>query len=339
MAVVVRAGGLAGYAQTLRAMGADPIPLLKQAGLSEAALRDPNKYIPYTALIEAIELPATQLGILDFGMRYAAAQDIDFLGALAVAMRNADTLFAAISVVADQINYHTTGGRIRLEEMEDTGEVFVGFEMLIRPISTNFQLSERVMSYITSISGPFTAEKLKPRAIYIKHKRLSPMDVYEHRLGIAPVFNAPFNGMVVDREQMYLKRPGVAADAQKAITEFINAQMPRKNIGIGEQAHIALKRLMRFRPVSADDLAAALGLHVRTLQRRLKDEGKTFNSVKDDVRRELAEAYLAQEALSLSNVSYLLGYADQAVLTRKCHDWFAATPQAVREQLRGGKNL
>lgn len=336
MAVVVRAGGLAGYAQTLRAMGADPVPLLEKAGLSEAALRDPNKYIPYAALVEALELPATQLGILDFGMRYAAAQDIDFLGALAVAMRNADTLYGALRVVADQINYHTTGGRIRVEDMEDTGETFIGFDILIQPISTSYQLTERVMSYISSISEPFLETEFRPRAVYVNHARLSPLAVYEERFGMAPVFNAPFNGIVMDSAQMHRKRPGVAVGVQHAITEFINAQMPKKDLALSEQAHIALKRLMRFRPVSAEDLAAALGLHVRTLQRRLKNEGKTFNAVKDEVRRELAEAYLAQDALSLSHVSYLLGYADQPVLTRKCHDWFAATPQAVREQLRGG---
>ena len=47
----------------------------------------------------------------------------------------------------------------------------------------------------------------------------------------------------------------------------------------------------------------------RTLQRRLKDEGTTFKTILGEVRRELAEKYISDDSLSLSEISFLLGFS------------------------------
>ena len=71
----------------------------------------------------------------------------------------------------------------------------------------------------------------------------------------------------------------------------------------------------------------------RTLQRRLQEEGTSFQTLLDDTRRELAEQYLAQPGMSLLEIAYLLGFADPSNFFRAFRRWFDATPGEYRARL------
>lgn len=94
-----------------------------------------------------------------------------------------------------------------------------------------------------------------------------------------------------------------------------------------------IARMMRDGACTSTDLAAALAMHERTLQRRLKAEGTSFEVIRDDVRRELAQAYLAQRNIPLAHVAEMLGYAEASAFTRACQRWFGQAPRDVRKTL------
>jgi AraC-like DNA-binding protein len=77
-------------------------------------------------------------------------------------------------------------------------------------------------------------------------------------------------------------------------------------------------------------------MHPRTLQRRLKEEGTTFEAIKDDARRDLAQRNLSQPDVPLTQVTALLYYSEQAALGRSCRRWFNSTPRGVRTRLSSG---
>ncbi|MGH8461856.1 MAG: helix-turn-helix domain-containing protein [Stenotrophobium sp.] len=82
------------------------------------------------------------------------------------------------------------------------------------------------------------------------------------------------------------------------------------------------------------NLADALHLHPRTLQRRLVDEDTNLEALKDEARREVASHYLENSVLPLSQVAALLGYCEQSALTRSCQRWFRQAPLVLRRSPR-----
>lgn len=82
-----------------------------------------------------------------------------------------------------------------------------------------------------------------------------------------------------------------------------------------------------------DDIAQALGITARTLQRKLAEAGTTYQRVLDTVRRELAEQLLSDALLTLTDVAFLLGYHEQSSFNRACREWFNTTPARQRERL------
>lgn len=99
---------------------------------------------------------------------------------------------------------------------------------------------------------------------------------------------------------------------------------------------VIIRRLPDGEP-RRDQVASALRMSERTLQRRLEEEATSFVELLDDTRRELAEQYLGRLNLSLGQAAYLLGFADQSSFFRACRRWFAASPGRYRSQLHKGR--
>lgn len=84
---------------------------------------------------------------------------------------------------------------------------------------------------------------------------------------------------------------------------------------------------------SMGDVAATLAVSTRTLQRRLKDEGTSFQQVLADLRSELAHSYLRHSRLSSAEISFLLGYDDPNSFIRAFHAWTGMSPEVARARL------
>jgi AraC-like DNA-binding protein len=77
-------------------------------------------------------------------------------------------------------------------------------------------------------------------------------------------------------------------------------------------------------------MAQALRVSERTLKRRLQQEGRTFQSLLDGVRRQDSERLLANPTLAIKQVAEALGYTDPANFARAFAKWTGMSPRAWR---------
>ena len=99
---------------------------------------------------------------------------------------------------------------------------------------------------------------------------------------------------------------------------------------ITARARQALMQLISNGNPSRDRVAATLCMSERTLQRRLTDEGTRFGELVDDTRRELAQHYLEDSALTPTQMSFALGFSDPSNFYRACKRWFGRIPDSLR---------
>jgi len=78
-------------------------------------------------------------------------------------------------------------------------------------------------------------------------------------------------------------------------------------------------------------VARAMCLSERTLQRRLAQEGVKFSTLLDEVRLQLASRYLEAGRASLTEIAYLLGFADPNSFFRSFKRWTGVTPDNYRQ--------
>ena len=91
--------------------------------------------------------------------------------------------------------------------------------------------------------------------------------------------------------------------------------------------------LLERLPTGAGSMGAVahdLAMSTRTLQRRLRDEGTTFQRVLDDTRESLALHYLAESDMPAGEIAFLLGYEDTRSFYRAFRVWTGKTPELAR---------
>jgi AraC-like DNA-binding protein len=158
------------------------------------------------------------------------------------------------------------------------------------------------------------------------------------QLNIDAVFDAVFAGGRFPSLIMDLP----VASAEQALlpdmTRMLDQRLAARQREISEPPIVqavyeCISRQLKHDRTQAADVAKALGFSVRTLQRRLADADVKFSDVLDNVRREHLQGYLRENALSLTEIAFLLGYSDQSSFNRAFRDWFGTSPSAYRRQL------
>ena len=113
----------------------------------------------------------------------------------------------------------------------------------------------------------------------------------------------------------------------------LDSRSPAAATAVSTQVRAFILSLLVEGDCTHKRVASALGLHPRTLQRRLRQEGESFQSIKDSVRREVALRYLQQPNASLVRLTEILGYSETSVLSRSCNRWFATSPRRLRSMI------
>lgn len=100
-------------------------------------------------------------------------------------------------------------------------------------------------------------------------------------------------------------------------------------------AEIAVRQALLARPGEFPNLAQiAAGQNVspRTLIRRLKQGHTSYNAILEDIRKKLAADYLLRSDMSVTRISYRLGYRDPSNFGRAFRGWFGISPGHYRTE-------
>lgn len=81
------------------------------------------------------------------------------------------------------------------------------------------------------------------------------------------------------------------------------------------------------------EIAGAIGMAERTLIRRLRTEGTTYQRLADQVLKTQALELLANPHLNIAQISELLGLSDASGIYRRFQRWFGKTPDRMRSEM------
>jgi len=165
---------------------------------------------------------------------------------------------------------------------------------------------------------------LGPRAPY--------EDYFGYRLQEGPVPSVSFSAEDA-------RRPFLTAN--HGMWSFFEPALRKRLHDLDRQATMTERvRSVLLEALPAGDLAMdavcrKLGISTRTLQRRLRDEGGSFQKTLDQVRSSLAQHYLEHSAMTNAEISFLLGFEDPNSFVRAFQRWTGTTPQTVRAARSG----
>jgi AraC-like DNA-binding protein len=327
---MVRIEALGFFEEAVLDCGGNPEELLRTFGLTSAILHQRNSMVPYRQMMALFNHAARTLKCPDFGLNLAKRQRaIGVLGPLDIAMRNSETLEDAFRYCAEHVHAYCTGTRFALSNDPDEGRWILRFEILLDRTPKQSQTVEHALLVTHYNILAMSEARARTREIWFTHEPVSPLATYRQYFGAPVYFAQPYNAIVLDAADKAIPIVGRSEQLYELATNFIDAQFPSPESLISTKVRslLSVDFAMNYR-----DAAAALGMHPRTLQRRLREEGARLDTIKDEVRREAAFRYLRQTRTPLIKIATMLGYSELSAFSRSCQRWFHRSPLQLRQR-------
>ena len=181
-----------------------------------------------------------------------------------------------------------------------------------------------------------TNRDLRPLALELRFPPPKDPQPYQDAFKCPLCFNAPTNALLFARADIVLPLPTAHPLLAEVHERLASEHLQRlDHAQTSSRARAAIIRCLPGGEPRRTDIANALEMSERTLQRRLEAEGTSFQRLLDDTRRELAQQYLGQTDLSLADACYLLGFRDLSSFFRTSKRWFGTSPRQYRLRLMG----
>lgn len=331
---LIRASSLCGYVPLATSLDLVAARELQRFGLSEEVLENPDSLIPYRSMIELLAHSAHAASCPDFGLRLSALQSMGILGPLAVAIEHAATLHDALTVATRYLFVHTPAARLEIQPVKERADQLdLCYIIDIPALPGSSQAMELALGVIQGCLRMLGQGRVPLLAVSFPHARLGAAAVYEQVFGAPCHFEQPYGAVRLNASDMTQPLPRSNDMLRRLAQAYLESQYTAPEQAFGDRVRLLVRQFLANGQASHAHIAELLAVHPRTMQRRLSDEGTSFEQIKDEVRRQQFQQLIAQSGSpSISVMAGLLDYAEPSALTRSARRWFGKTPSQLRLQ-------
>ena len=322
---------------SLRERGRDANGIVTRAGLSADAVDDPAARLDARAQIRVLELAAEELGDELFGFHLARSFDLRELGLVYYVIASSERLTDALLNVERYSRIVNEGVRLRCNLTD-------GASVALEYVDAERELDRHHIEFwlvtLVRIFRQVTDTRLAPRRLKVRHARPRPLAELKSFFGADVEFDSDVDEIVlsmsvaslpVARRDAYLNR------LLRRYAEDALASRTASRASTRSSVERVLAELLPHGRASLSEVGRRLGTSSRTLSRRLREEGAAFADILDNLRAALAERYLDDRNLPVSEIAWLLGYQEVSSFTHAFRRWTGVTPTRFRASRRAGK--
>jgi AraC-like DNA-binding protein len=324
---VVRSAAISGF----RVEAGDAADLLlRKAGIDPALLDSEDHQIEIEQLQRLLAEAAEHLQRPDFGMRVAQHQGIEMLGLLGKVVSHATTLEEAFGIAQRYMSLHSSAEHWQLQSF--AGQVHIIRTEHSEPNSHARQYHEMAVAAFLRVARLLLGQPQRPLRVTFTHSRIGPLRQYLNHFGCEVLFEQEHDSLVFPQSMFRT----VFGTARAANGEEREQHLANARERLQSSLELQIRNLITEQPglqhISIDAIAATLGLHPRSLQRRLRDQHIRFRDLVQDVRIRMARWHLQASRCDVTSLSDRLSYSDLSSFSRAFKRHTGMSPVKWRQQ-------
>lgn len=314
-------------AQAIESAGVDAHAVFAEAGLDLDEAKDPDTRFPVERMTCAWELAVARCEDPCLPLRLTQYFKPQNISAIGIAMSLSTTLMDALHRCVQYARIATEGAVLSLHEQGETVVLRVDVPIALRPIASGYSI-EAFMASLIELFRQMAGPGFAPLNVEFAFPRRQGCLEFERYFGCPVHFTATATQLTFGRAQLQVTRTLAIDSLARVLDAWMAEYLVQLDLqSLSGQLRIFLIEQMAHGDISLADASRHLCISERSLQRKLAEEAQTFAHIKDDCRRHLAEKLVHEHRLSLAEIAFVLGFADQSAFTRCFKRWTGTSPR------------
>lgn len=324
-----RAGVLAELPGLVRDLGGDRAAVFEGSDIDPDELSTETR-LSFRALVSILDRAALATGNPHFGLLLGQRFTLQHHGIIGALMACAPTLHQALlDFVAWQPGY-SSGAIVYLNRMDE--DLAFGYGALDQVSSGTTQLYDAVVAVGSGMVQQLTGGRVAPVEAHFSRSQPANAASYSRLLKIPVRFNQPQTCLILEGASTGTRLPSADAELHRQTLEAIERVIRPRFGATAQRVRHTLRPMLSAGDISMETAASRLGLHQRTLRRRLSEEGVTFEDIRDEMRFTIARELLEMTDLRIGDISQALALASPGVFAETFCRWSGMTPTRWRQQ-------
>lgn len=314
--------------------GADTAALIQASGQSAAMLASADCTVAREAYSKVVELAVDMTGDQCLGLHLGEGLGLSAAGLIGQITQTSSTVREALEYCCEFANLGCSELPMQLSRSGTYYKISLKRNSLWEqqsPIACR-HTAEGVLAFTLRECEALTRSAHSPVAVHLPWENAAYEQEYQRVFGAPVRFQQGEFAILLHPNQV--EAPIMTADYQLLRLLVAHAQEKsaqwQQQHGFSSIVRQSMIQLVRPEFPTIEQVAQHLNLSLRTLQRRLSAEGLTYKQLLEEVRKDFALSYLRKPELSVSEVAYLLGYADTSAFSRAFKRWLHISPQQWR---------
>ncbi|MFC3681510.1 AraC family transcriptional regulator [Bacterioplanoides pacificum] len=314
--------------------GIDVATLLAAAGLDKETLEQPYARVSLEKTLKIWRTAEALCQSPDFGLLMGEQVKPSHFQLFSVSLMHSETLAGAFEKSIRYTRLVSDGGDYFLQQQGAEAA------LVYRPAGDNFSRHQidAVLVLLRSFANWLVCKTLPLIRLEVTHCEPQDLSNYQRIFNAPVIFSAPRNALVfapqVLTEPLALSDNNLAAMHEQMLEQQLAQLLQPDTANLVEH----MLRCAVELHLDREQVAQQLHMSSRTLQRKLRDRGTSFQILLEQERQRRAKTLLASTDQALSVISDQLGFAESSAFSRAFKRWSGLSPLEYRRQLNHGND-
>lgn len=324
----VRVSGLGGLALVLERLGLSPGPLLDAACLPRTLFDNPDDLVAVGKAACLLDLAAERADCPHLGLLCGESFRPDTLGVVGRLAQNAVDVGSGLRGLI--LNLHLHGHAFVPTMTVSSGTAELGLRLALELPGNTAPVIDLGMAASLTIVRALCGPGWAPLEVLLARRPVAHRDPYERFFGAPVRFDSDRDGIVFAAAWLGRRVCGADAGRRTLLERELAVIAQQQRVPAATMARRALLACITRGNISVEAVAAAVGLHSRTLNRRLAREGTSVFELTQQVRFQIARGLLSNTSLPVTEIAATLLYSDIGAFTRAFRRWAQQSPSDWR---------
>jgi AraC-like DNA-binding protein len=307
--------------------------LARDCGIDPAVTKLPDGELQFPDFLNLLEVASQRSASDDFGLRLAETLPLRMTGIYHYLTTNAASLRAEAIAASKYLGLITNAYTANFDDSSGTGWVTFAFrhDTGCRKQFVDLQVAAVVLRVRQILEDPTL-----PIRVELERPNPRALESFERILGDDLHFNAPINRIGFLPRDLNRAIPGADPhlfDELERVGDLLLKLKSHEDSLVESISAYVVKSLPKGE-ANPELASRQLNITERTLQRNLAAANTTFSKIVDETRQRMANHFLSDTDMPLTEVAYMLGFSELSAFSRAAKLWFGESPSAFRKRMR-----